>query len=121
MAAKVSFERLSCRIREKGVTQSFLCSLAGKKRQYISDARKGNGSISEEALAIFAKALDTTVEWLSGTGEQKEQIGVIPEEALVDAIIMGRDGKTIRRKYPKEELSTLYRLLDLLPHTDEEL
>ena len=121
MAAKVDFERLMDRIREKGVTQSFLCSLAGKKRQYISDVRKGHGSISEEALAIFAKALDTTVEWLTGESDQKEVVKPIPEEVLVDAIIMGRDGGTIRRKYPKEELDTLYRLLDLLPHTDEEL
>ena len=40
---------------------------------------------------------------------------------LVDAIILGRNGKTIRRRYPREEMERLNALLDSLPHTDEEL
>jgi len=118
----VDFERLYARIRERGVTQKFLCQQAGKGRQYIIDARSGNGSISPEALEIFARTLDTTVDWLTGNSDVKERPhSPVAPDALVDAIIMGRDGKTIRRTYPKEELATLYRLLDLLPHTDEEL
>lgn len=117
----VDLDRLYARIREKGVTQKFLCDRAGKGRQYIADARSGKGSISAQALRAFADALDTTVEWLSGESDVKERPAPPHQEALVDAIIMGRDGKTIRRKYPKEELDKLYSLLDALPHTDEEL
>lgn len=113
----VDFERLYARIREKGVTQKYLCQRAGKGRQYIADARSGNGSISQAALEEFARALDTTVAWLEGESEEKER----PREELVDAIILGRNGKTIRRRYPREEMERLNALLDALPHTDEEL
>lgn len=117
----VKFSRLDARIKEKGVTQKFLCDKAGKGRQYISDARNGNGSISAEALVIFADALDTTVEWLTGESNQKEKPAPPLGESLVDAIIMGRDGRTIRRTYPKDQMDLLYKLLDDLPHTDEEI
>lgn len=117
----VDFDRLFARIREKGVTQKFLCDRAGKGRQYIADARNGKGSISAPALAAFAEALDTTEEWLRGESDQRERSVLTTREPLVDAIIMGRDGKTIRRQYPKEAMEKLYQLLDDLPHTDEEL
>ena len=121
-APVVDFERLYARIKEKGVTQKFLCERAGKGRQYIADARGGNGSISDQALECFAQALDTTAEWLRGESDVKECRRAAPGvEELGDAIIMGRDGKTIRRKYPREEMERLYRLLDELPHTDAEL
>ena len=113
----VDFERLYERIREKGVTQKYLCQRAGKGRQYIADARSGHGSISQAALEEFARALDTTVAWLEGESEEKER----PRADLVDAIILGRNGKTIRRRYPREEMERLNALLDSLPHTDEEL
>ena len=116
----VDFERLYARIREKGVTQKFLCQQAGKGRQYIADARSGNGSISPEALEVFARALDTTVAWLEGESGEKERPRPAEGE-LVDAIILGRNGKTIRRRYPREEMERLNALLDALPHTDEEL
>ena len=116
----VDFERLYQRIREKGVTQKFLCERAGKGRQYIADARSGHGRISDEALEEFARALDTTAAWLRGESEEKERPRGTQEE-LVDAIILGRNGKTIRRRYPREEMERLNALLDALPHTDEEL
>ena len=116
----VDFERLYGRIREKGVTQKYLCQRAGKGRQYIADARSGKGRISPEALEEFARALDTTVAWLEGESQEKERPRGAEEE-LVDAIILGRDGKTIRRRYPRQAMEQLNRLLDELPHTDEEI
>ena len=115
----VDFDRLYARIREKGFTQKHLCQLAGKGRQYIADARGGNGRISPEALEIFAQALDTTPAWLLGESDNPQRPR--PQDDLVDAIILGRDGRAIRRRYPREAMEQLNRLLDALPHTDEEL
>lgn len=62
----VDFTRLDAIIKSKGVSQKFLCDKAGKSGSYIACARKGNGSISDEALAIFANELQTSVEYLRG-------------------------------------------------------
>ena len=115
----VDFQRLYSRIREKGITQKYLCQLAGKGRQYIADARGGNGTISDEALEVFARALDTTAAWLRGETDDPQRPGL--QDDLVHAIILGRDGRAIRRRYPPEAMAELNRLLDALPHTDEEL
>lgn len=66
----VNFDRLERLIKEQGRTKAFLCDKAGKRRNYISDARAGNGSISDEALAIFARELGTTVEYLTGESDE---------------------------------------------------
>lgn len=75
----VDFDRLEALIAEKGKKKSYLCELAGHTRSYISTAKAGYGTISEEALKIFARELGTTVEYLKGeTDEQKEKPGQIP-------------------------------------------
>lgn len=66
----MNFDRLERLIKEQGRTKAFLCDKAGKRRNYISDARAGNGSISDEALAIFARELGTTVEYLTGESDE---------------------------------------------------
>ena len=66
----VRFDRLEGLIKEQGKTKTFICGKAGKKRNYISDAQNGNGSISDEALAIFARELGTTVAYLTGESDE---------------------------------------------------
>lgn len=62
----VDFNRLEALIAERGISKKFLCDKAGKSRGYITGAKVGNGSISDEALAIFAHELETSVEYLRG-------------------------------------------------------
>ena len=74
----VDFDRLETLIAEQGKKKSHLCELAGHARSYISTAKAGHGTISDEALKIFARELGTTVEYLKGgADEQKEKPGQI--------------------------------------------
>lgn len=69
----VNFDRLEGLIKEQGRTKAFLCDKAGKRRNYISDAKAGNGSISDEALEVFARELGTTVAYLQGETDDRGQ------------------------------------------------
>ena len=69
----VDFDRLEALIRQQGKKKSHLCALAGKGRGYINDAKNGNGTISDEALEIFARELGTTVAYLRGQTDVLEQ------------------------------------------------
>ena len=66
----VDFDRLEGLIKGQGRTKAFLCDKAGKRRNYITDARAGNRSITDEALAIFARELGNTVAYLSGESDE---------------------------------------------------
>lgn len=66
----VDLDRLNKLIAEKGVSKKFLSEKAGKARTYISCAMCGKGTISAEALKIFARELGTTVEYLRGETDE---------------------------------------------------
>lgn len=72
----IRFDRLEQLIKAQGRTKTYICGKAGKKRNYISDAQNGNGSISDEALAVFARELGTTVDYLKG--ESDEETPAVP-------------------------------------------
>lgn len=119
----VDFNRLEGLIKEQGRTKAFLCDKAGKRRNYITDARAGNGSISDEALAIFALELGTTVAYLTGESDEvraEEKPAGQESDELVNAIILGRDGKKVKRTYTKDQIEALYKLIDVMPYLDDE-
>ena len=119
----VDFDRLEGLIKEQGRTKAFLCDKAGKRRNYITDARAGNGSISDEALAIFARELGTTVAYLTGESDEvraEEKPAGQESDELVNAIILGRDGKKVKRTYSKDQIEALYKLIDVMPYLDDE-
>ena len=119
----VEFDRLEGLIKEQGRTKAFLCDKAGKRRNYITDARAGNGSISDEALAIFARELGTTVAYLTGESDEvraEEKPAGQESDELVNAIILGRDGKKVKRTYTKDQIEALYKLIDVMPYLDDE-
>ena len=119
----VDFDRLEGLIKEQGRTKAFLCDKAGKRRNYITDARAGNGSISDEALAIFARELGTTVAYLTGESDEvraEEKPAGQESDELVNAIILGRDGKKVKRTYTKDQIEALYKLIDVMPYLDYE-
>ena len=119
----VDFDRLEGLIKEQGRTKAFLCDKAGKRRNYITDARAGNGSISDEALAIFARELGTTVAYLTGESDEvraEEKPAGQESDELVNAIILGRDGKKVKRTYTKDQIEALYKLNDVMPYLDDE-
>lgn len=103
----VNFDRLERLIKEQGKKKSFLCELAGKRRGYIADAKAGNGTISDETLAIFARELGTTVAYLTGESDEvrveekpveaQSGLGELSEEEL-DYISWFRERATEKEK-----------------------
>lgn len=51
----------------------------------------------------------------------KKEPAVPKDDELTHAIILGRNGKAIRRTYSPEDMEAVYRLLDALPHKDEDI
>lgn len=77
----VNFDRLEALIRQQGKKKSHLCALAGKGRGYIADAKNGNGTISDEALLVFAAELGTTTAYLKG---ETDDAGIKNPPALTE-------------------------------------
>ena len=50
---------------------------------------------------------------------QKEAAAPKGDE-LTDAIILGRDGKAIKRTYTKEQMEALRKIIDVMPYLDDE-
>ena len=42
------------------------------------------------------------------------------EDELVNAIILGRDGKAVKRTYTKEQMEALRKVIDVMPYLDDE-
>lgn len=72
----MDFGRLDNLRKAQGVTNTFLCTLVGKGRQYIADSRSKNISIPDEYIEIWADALNTTPEYLKGETDNPD----IPKE-----------------------------------------
>lgn len=67
------FDRLENLRKAKGITNTFLCSLVGQRRQYIADSKNKNINIPSEYIKRWAEALGTTPEYLNGETDIKEQ------------------------------------------------
>lgn len=80
VSALVDFDRLEALIKKQGKKKSHLCKLAGHSRGYISDAKAGNGSISDEALKVFAQELGTTVAYLTGETDDNSPEGISQQD-----------------------------------------
>lgn len=108
----VNFDRLERLIKDQGKKKSFLCELAGKRRGYIADAKAGNGTISDETLAIFARELGTTVAYLTGESDE-----VRPKEKPADPKIDGLSDYELRllawfRSLPPEKRRAILEIGD---------
>lgn len=54
------------------------------------------------------------------TGEQKEKPASTSGDELEEAIIIGRDGKKIKRTYTKEQMDALRKIIDVMPFVNDE-
>jgi transcriptional regulator with XRE-family HTH domain len=61
-----SFSNFDKRVKEKGVSKTFIAQKLGRNSTIFHDWSKGKSSPSEEALGIVAECLDCTVSFLRG-------------------------------------------------------
>ena len=67
------FSRLDKLLTETGISKAHLCSLVGRERYYIRDAKNKAISIPDSFVQIWADALHTTPEYLKGETDEKEK------------------------------------------------
>lgn len=58
--------------KQKGISLSFLCKQMNVNRVYFIDCEKTGRMIPDDKLSIIASTLNTSVEYLKGETEQKE-------------------------------------------------
>ena len=69
-----------------------------------------------------ASALKMSFEELVGQSEntKKEKPVSTPGDELEEAIIIGRDGKKIKRTYTKDQMDALRKIIDVMPFVNDE-
>lgn len=109
-------------LREKrGLTLEQVAEKLGLRNQYVSNYELGKRKPDYDTLSKFADFYGVTVDYLLGRGQKEKAPTPEGERDLVDAVIFGRDGKRIKRTYSKEQMETVYKLLDAIPHKDEDI
>lgn len=86
----------------------------------ISEWRRRKSESYMKRLPQIAEILNTTVEYLLTGGKKEPAPAPSGGDELVNAIIMGRDGKAVKRTYTKEQMEALRKVIDVMPYLDDE-
>ena len=81
----VIIDRIKALAAEKGMKLNFITKQLGLSHTYFADVRNGKNSISEKRLKLIATLLDSSVEYLKGETDNKEQSE--PRKARIDVIM----------------------------------
>lgn len=100
--------------------QQEFAKLVGVSDDTASDWRRRRSASYTKRLTKIAEVLGTSVEYLL-TGEEKKPVPAPSGgDELINAIIMGRDGKAVKRTYTKEQMEALRKVIDVMPYLDDE-
>lgn len=102
------------------IEQQEFAKRVGVSDDTASNWRRRKSASYSKYLSRIAEVLGTSVEYLL-TGK-KEEPAPAPSggDELVNAIIMGRDGKAVKRTYTKEQMEALRKVIDVMPYLDDE-
>lgn len=106
--------------------------LAKRKNTSLTDIEKNlawsNGRIwkwkyakkypPKQDLELVARALKVSIETI--TGEKKRKPASTSGDELEEAIIIGRDGKKIKRTYTKDQMDAIRKVIDVMPFVNDE-
>lgn len=101
----------------------YLCDCIGKHRGFLACVRNGTDHIDEEELAIIAKLIRTSVDYLTDQTDDPS-LPTEPKDEPSDKNILrlaGRDGRYIERVLSDEQIEMLRALVDQLPKAPEDL
>lgn len=120
MHVSPDLERIFYRLKEMGLEQKAFAQALGTTDKTVSAWKTGRSKSYTKYLPQIAKVIDMPVEYIL-TGEKKEPAPTPKsEDELVNAIILGRDGKAVKRTYTKEQMEALRKVLDVMPYLDDE-
>lgn len=106
-----------------------LCEKKGKAPNVVAAEVGVKSSGTVTGWKNGAKPRDTVLQRLSAyfgvpvedlTGEKKEKLASTLGDELEEAIIIGRDGKKIKRTYTKDQMDALRKVIDVMPFVNDE-
>lgn len=114
------YHRIKERREYLGLSQKELANKLGyKSRSTINKIELGINDISQSKVYEFAKALETTPQYLMGWTDNPNEESKSDNVELDENVIMyHRDGKTVMKKMSKEQMKMLSSMIDAIP--DEE-
>ena len=98
--------------KEKGITQMDVAKALDISRQAYANYDVGKREPDLTMLLKLADYFGVSVDYLLGKTEQKEKPSPEGESPMEDVIIVHRDGKTVVRKYTKEQLDAIEAMLN---------
>lgn len=112
---------------ESGLTQAQLAEIAGVSDKAVSAWENGT---RDPKIGPMQKVCDHFgIDVHLFINEDNEIYRPTPKSSqpaapkgdeLTDAIILGRDGKAIKRTYTKEQMEALRKIIDVMPYLDDE-
>ena len=106
-----------------------LCDKIGKAPNVVAAEVGVKSSGTVTGWKNGAKPRDTVLQRLSVyfgvsveelTGEKKRNPVSTPGDELEEAIIIGRDGKKIKRTYTKDQMDAIRKVIDVMPFVNDE-
>ena len=106
-----------------------LCDKIGKAPNVVAAEVGVKSSGTVTGWKNGAKPRDTVLQRLSVyfgvsveelTGEKKRKPVSTPGDELEEAIIIGRDGKKVKRTYTKDQMDALRKVIDVMPFVNDE-
>ena len=138
---KILSDTLAGRIKSQriklGYTQKELSELLYKSESAVRMWELGKSEPDVGTIIKISKCLNVSVEYLLGLDNKNElsepekvvlevfsrlsDNDTLDAELTEDVIIYHRDGKTVKRKFTKEQLALFHAMLDAIPDTPTDL
>lgn len=105
-------KKITTLLDEQGKTQKNLTDYLGITQNAFTDWKSGRIKSYQKHLSKIAEFLGVSVDYLLGKTEQKEKPSPEGESLEENVIIVHRDGKSVVRKYTKEQLDAIEAILN---------
>lgn len=120
----IMLERLFQLIGSKHGAKKELADAIGIPANVITDWRAGRNKSYPKYAPQIAEYYGVSLDWLSGLtndkGTKKEKPATPEGGELMDTLIIGRDGKAIKRKYSKAQMDALWQVIQVMPYESED-
>lgn len=102
--------------KEKGISNTFICSKLGLSRGYLNDVKNGKATISDERLKLISEILGTTPEYLNDETNKKEKSQTVKYDSGLseNTILICRGGDTKELHFTKEQIEAIEKLLETI-------
>ena len=103
---------------KKGKAPNVVAAEVGVKSSGTVTGWKNGAKPRDTVLQRLSTYFGVTVEDL--TGEKKEKPASTSGDELEEVIIIGRDGKKVKRTYTKDQMDALRKIIDVMPFVNDE-